>query len=358
MGDVANITRSRGSGYSVLVLVLVLSILGSPLALGQRARARTDVIHLKDGDRVTGEIKELDRGLLRVRTNTMGTVDIEWEHIERVTSNYEFEIELGDGQRYVGSLLPSAENQYLDVTGEAGSFTLEHISVVRITQLENVFWKRWEGSLDAGFSFARANRVTTWNLGFVGNYRLPQYLTRVSVDSYFSKQQDIESVNRHTFKFDFNRYFSHNWFINFPVSFQHNSELNLDLRSSGGVGLGRDLIQTNRSKLWLTGGGIFSRENFPDGPSVNSVEGMASLKAEVFTYDFPNLGVIIGLTAFPSLSNLGRIRLAFVSEFSYEFFRDFVWKVKMFDDFDSDPRSCDAFHPRPSGPVALVADAE
>jgi len=68
MESLVNTTRSRGPGYSVQVLVLVLSILGSPLALAQRAR--TDVIHLKDGDRVTGEIKELDRGLLRVRTNT------------------------------------------------------------------------------------------------------------------------------------------------------------------------------------------------------------------------------------------------------------------------------------------------
>ena len=85
---------------------------------------------------MTGEIKELDRGLLRVRTNTMGTVDIEWEHIERVTSNYEFEIEVSGGQRYFGSILPSEENQYLDITGEAGSSTLEHMSVGRITQLE------------------------------------------------------------------------------------------------------------------------------------------------------------------------------------------------------------------------------
>lgn len=118
-----------------------------------------DVIHLRDGDRVTGEIKELDRGLLRVKTNTMGTVDIEWKDIERVTSNYSFEIEVSSGERYVGSILPSAENQYLDVTGEAGFSSLEHMSVGRNTQLENVFWKRWDGSLGVGFSFARANRV-------------------------------------------------------------------------------------------------------------------------------------------------------------------------------------------------------
>ncbi len=37
MESLVNTTRSRGPGYSVQVLVLVLSILGSPLALAQRA---------------------------------------------------------------------------------------------------------------------------------------------------------------------------------------------------------------------------------------------------------------------------------------------------------------------------------
>ncbi len=68
---------------------------------------------------------------------------------------------------------------------------------------------------------------------------------------------------------------------------------------------------------------------------------MASLNAELFTYDFPKVGVKIVLSAFPSLSDLGRIRLAFTSEPNYEFFRNFVWKVKLFDDFDSDPQTED-----------------
>ena len=89
------------------------------------------------------------------------------------------------------------------------------------------------------------------------------------------------------------------------------------------------------------GGSIFSRENLPDDPSINIIEEMASLNAELFTYDFPDVGLNIALSAFPSLSDLGRIRLAFTSEPSYEFFRDFVWKVKLFDDFDSDPQTED-----------------
>ncbi len=340
MGDLANITSFRGPRYPVLVVGLLLSILGSPVTLAERER--TDVIVFKSGDKVTGEIKQLDRGLLRVRTNSMGTVDIEWEDIERVTSNYRFEVEVSNGERYYGSILPSGEKQHLDVTGEAGPVTLEHMSVVKITQLEGEFWQRWSGSLDMGYSFARANRLTTWNLGFEGNFRMPKHLTNVKFDSNFSDQQDAESTTRHTFLFSFNRFFSDRWFVNFPVSFQQNNELSLDLRSTGGVGIGRHLRQTNRSNLGLVVGGIFSRENFPDDPSVSSMEAMAVLDLQTFTYDFPKVDVGITFAVFPSLSDLGRVRFAFTSELSYEFFRDFYWKVKMFDDFDSSPQAEDA----------------
>jgi len=52
--------------------------------------------------------------------------------------------------------------------------------------------------------------------------------------------------------------------------------------------------------------------------------------------------VSIVLSAFPSPSDLGRIRLAFNGDFSDEFFGDSIWKVKLFDDFDSDPQTEDA----------------
>ena len=39
---------------------------------------------------------------------------------------------------------------------------------------------------------------------------------------------------------------------------------------------------------------------------------MASLNAELFTYDFPKVGVSMVLSAFPSLSDLGHIRLVYV----------------------------------------------
>ena len=46
------------------------------------------VIYLKNGDRITGEIKELSYGELRLSTNEMGSIEIKWEGIARIESDH------------------------------------------------------------------------------------------------------------------------------------------------------------------------------------------------------------------------------------------------------------------------------
>ena len=62
---------------------MVTAALMVPTALW--ARDKTDVIILKNGDRVTGEIRKLERGKLRLSTDHMSDILIEWEGIKHIT---------------------------------------------------------------------------------------------------------------------------------------------------------------------------------------------------------------------------------------------------------------------------------
>ncbi len=74
-------------GASLLPSVLLLFTVTSELMhIPLLARDKTDVVILKNGDHVTGEIKSLDRGKMTLSTDSMGTVQIEWEDVARVTS--------------------------------------------------------------------------------------------------------------------------------------------------------------------------------------------------------------------------------------------------------------------------------
>jgi len=94
-----------------LILTILWSLMGTPV-LG---RDKTDVIILKNGDHITGEIKSLARGKMSLSTDSMGTVQIEWEDVERVTSQWFFEVETETGLRTFGSLSPAAEPKTMEI---------------------------------------------------------------------------------------------------------------------------------------------------------------------------------------------------------------------------------------------------
>ena len=58
---------------------LFIFMLTTAAALAQKI----DLIFLKNGDRVTGEIEALDRGLLQLSTTAFGKIQVNWVDIER-----------------------------------------------------------------------------------------------------------------------------------------------------------------------------------------------------------------------------------------------------------------------------------
>ena len=84
-------------------------VVGVALLLSATAAAqRTDVLILKNGDHITGEIKKLQRGLLEFKTDHLGTLEVEWPAVARLTSGTDFEVRLDDGRRFYGTLAPDA----------------------------------------------------------------------------------------------------------------------------------------------------------------------------------------------------------------------------------------------------------
>ena len=83
-----------------LLVTAATALWANPLQA--QARPKTDVVILKNGDRITGEIKGLDLGILTLKTDWMGTVEIEWDNIERVKSSFRYNRRVplrGEGRR-------------------------------------------------------------------------------------------------------------------------------------------------------------------------------------------------------------------------------------------------------------------
>ena len=303
---------------------------------------KTDAVVLVNGDRITGDIKKLERGKLEFKTDDMGSVYIDWTKITKITSNKSFDVELDSGERHIGSLQETSEAGKMVVSTKDGPITLDIISVVLITPIEARFKERFKGYIDVGFSFQKANQLTNWILGTELTYRTIKWATKAEGYSYFSKQQGVEGTTRHSLMLQLSRLLKNRWQATLLTMLQHNEELGLRLRATFGGGTGRHLVQTNHMLFLLAGGVAATREQFVGSDEIHyNAELLGALSFQAFRFDNPKLDTTLGLTVYPSVTDFGRIRLEFNGRVRYELLKDFYITLSVFDHFDSRPGSAD-----------------
>ncbi len=324
-------TVRLGSFLSAFCILLLWSGLA-------QARPKTDVVIFKNGDRLTCEIKKLNRGKLTVGTDAMGTIDIEWDKITEVESNFVFQVELQSGRLFFGSLHPLAEENRLVVATAVGTTALEYDRVVHITPIEATFWQRLDGSIDLGYSYTQDQSAIQWTLEAGTEYVTRKYTAAVDFSSLFKTQENAEDVNRQDLLLSLNWLLKNRWFTIGLNQFQTNASQGLDLRALLGGGFGRYLIQSNRTVVSLLAGLSVNRERYlNDEPFNTNVEAIIGSRFELFRFNFPEMDVSTTTLVFPSLTTLGRVRFQFNAKARFEILKDFYWSVSVFESYDSDP---------------------
>ncbi len=340
----------RRPGQQKKIAAICVSIL---LASSFLHAQRTDKVVLRNGNEITGEINKLDRGKLEYSTDDMDRVYIEWAMIDRIASKDRFHIELVDGRAYFGSIEEASEPGRMVIVGNTMRFgpvglrskektdiRIEEdlLSVVRITPMESQFFERLKGYLDAGFGYQKANNLLTLSLGSDLTYHARRWEFTFTASSYYSKQEEASSTRRHNFSLGGRRFLPKRWSGNVLTRVEQNKELNLDLRASLALAAGRYLIQNNQVLLLLAGGLSGNSEKYADtdSPTLN-LEALAALHVETFRYNDPEMDISGSLRIFPSITDLGRIRIEFEARVDYEIFNDFYTGLQFFDNFDSRP---------------------
>jgi hypothetical protein len=326
-----------------LAAVLAVLLCGNALA-----REKTDIVWMSNGDRLTGEIKHLQHGKLLLSTDSLGDVNIEWDEIERVQSDYEFQFERTDGRRVTGAINPMTDQHKISLTSDETTIDLALDNIVRISQMEDDFWDRLDGSMSFGYSFTKASDVAQGNISFRVRHRTEIRSFTVEGSSIVTNDQADEGTQRTDLGLDLTRYRNNRWFNSFVVGFESNDELGLDMRSSFGASIGRFLVQTSTSELGLMGGLIASTENLSaSGPpttegnisSQENLEGLLGLQYSRFVFDDPSVDLTTKLTVFPSITDPGRTRAQLDINFRWEMVSDLFWDLSYYNTYDSDPPS-------------------
>jgi len=226
------------------------------------------------------------------------------------------------------------------VTTQNARVTLYLRDIVRIGRLRATFFKRIRGYLDAGLGYEKATDQWTWTLGGEANYRTAKWASGFKVSSYFRNQQEVRDTRRHSASYSIERIFENRWLGLGFGQLEQNDELNLVLREMLGVAVGRYIVQNNTMLFSWLGGATYTREKSTGETEFTSgAELLLGGRFEAFRFVSPELDFSITLTAFPSLTEKGRVRINLDTRLRYEILKDFYFTVSLFDKFDGILRS-------------------
>jgi hypothetical protein len=301
--------------------------------------AKTDVVLLKNGDRVTGEVKGLERGKLTLSTDSMGTVFIDWVEIEEIFSSTGQAIELTNGQRFYGPLAKGEDDEMMMVRTEQGSVGVSTQDIVNMYPVEAGFWDRLDVSADLGFSWDKGSNVGKYTLGVSTELRNPRYVSRASFNTEITTQQGRDDTSRATLDALHLVFRQNKRYHAFFGNLENNDELGVDLRVLAGAGYGAVPIRSQQN--WLSvGAGLAVNHEIPvEGDAETNLEAVGMLTYDYFKYSDPERSLRSNLRVFPSLTDAGRWRATFDTDFRLELVSDLFWKLTFYASYDSDPLS-------------------
>ena len=330
--------RLRGKLNRVwcLTAVLIVSLLVSELFAGD------DVLLLKNGDRITGEIKKLERGNIHIDADYGDNVFIiEWEKVERVESTENFVVQTSQGKRLSGSIQtdPSDSSRVL-IEENADIIPVPQEVLVSIQPVDEGFWGRFGASVDFGLSLTKANETRQLSIRATADYLAEDWSLAGNWNVLRNARTDVPDTRRTEAGGNFRRFITNRWYgIGFG-NFLQSDELKLDLRSTLGGGVGRFLVQTNQWHFGVLGGAAWTNENFFDDPSSDLTDknsGEAFGGVEVNGFNLGDLSFQASFVAFPSLTESGRVRMDFNSDLKWDLPKDLYFSIGFTTNLDTSP---------------------
>ena len=300
------------------------------------AQPKTDVVTLANGDRITGELKRLERGRLEFSTDDAGTLYLEWDKLASVVASRLVEVVTADGRRFVGSL-GRAIDRSIAVVGPDATATLAMSEVTIIRPMGTSFWRQLDGSFDAGFSYTRSSGVAQLNLDSETVYQRPASRARLGVSLTITEEDDEERDDRGAVEASYLMFPWRRWFITGAGRFESNESLGLVLRSQAGAAVGPRLVNSNRAQLSLGAGLVFNDERGVDVEPTQNSEALFLFAASFFTYDRPKTNLDVNLQYYPSLSNTGRQRVQLDAGVEQELWKDFFVALSFYNTYDNRP---------------------
>lgn len=289
--------------------------------------AQNDSLVFTNNNIMVGELKSLNKGVITIETDYSDSdFKIEWEKVNEIYSNSNFLITLTDGRRMNGSFNTIAAPKWEIYRLNGDTILVEREEIVYFKSYKNDFWSRISASVDADYSFTKANNFN--QIGGRANitYTAPRWWLKAGYSILRSNQDDVETVKRQDGNLTYRKFMPKDWYYGLVFYFLSNTEQLLNLRTNLRAGIGKYIIHTNSSYLGIEGGISGVNEDFENLPeNQNSLE--AYLGTELNLFDIGDWSLLTRLFAYPSITEKGRWRIDYNLDTKYDLPLDFYIKA-------------------------------
>ena len=316
------------------------------LALPLSARDKSDLLVMRNGDRLTCEIKSLDADTLSVSLDyAAGTVSIDWGKVDHVESKQLFLVKTQGGRVYSGSLTtpssPGARPTKIEVASESSSkVELDKNRVIHIEETDLSFWRRFNGEIGLNSIYNKGNQSAQYNLSADAMYPRERWSASASYNSSFSSTNGTSAVTRNETQLEAQRLLRwNNWYYAGLVDFLQSSEQGIKLQSTFGGGIGRYFKNTNNTIITVAAGlawqDVQYHQEIIQSPNQQVTSALIAARVNLFRFDKTNL--VLSANLLPALSDPGRLHTNINASYYVKLWRNFTWNISFYGNWDNQP---------------------
>jgi len=325
-----------------LKLLCVSMFIAFPLS----ARENTDVILMKNGDRITCEIKGLRSDTLYINVPyVLGTLSVDWSKVDHLESKQLFIVRTKDGTVYTGALSTmTTSNEQLSqievLERPEKKIALERKTVVQVNETASGFWQRLNGKIGTGFTYSKGNEYTQYNLNSDVNYPQERWGAEVSYSSSFTSSTGSSSSKRNEVTFSAQRLMRwNNWYYKGLADFLQSSVQGIRLQSTFGGGVGRIIKNTGATSFSIYGGLAWQKIDYQQAITPASTQQVTSglIGSNLTLFRFDRTTLTLSADFLPAISDPGRLHFNLKSSYYVKLWGKLDWNFTVYDAWDNRP---------------------
>ncbi|MFY9751381.1 MAG: DUF481 domain-containing protein [Candidatus Acidiferrales bacterium] len=288
-----------------------------------------DQVTLKNGDRLTGAIKDSDGKDITLKTEFMGEIKISWAGVKEISTDKPLYVVTPAKATVAGNVTSDGTNLTVH-TANGGDVLvpLAQITIIRSVDEQEAYEKSlhpsliegWKGGVNLGFALARGNSETTnLSTGFAADRKTLRDEIVVSESSLYTTN-DLPgggvTANSILGGIRYDRNFDGRLFGFVSGDYTHDELQFLNLRQIYSFGIGLHAINTPNTTLDLLGGLNYTRESYsatatpPIVPAVTR-NLLGVTLGEAFMHKFGAATVVTeNYYFYPDLTNTGQYRFS------------------------------------------------